>query len=164
MTLLEQTAVHEAGHAVAACELEMLYDGASIVRNAEAGTLGHVPVADDEFAPGAPEAKVAAWAENHAVVDYAGHAAIVVLLGIGDMSEESAFEHGASMDMENASAVCGGNESMMRRARDRAVEIVTRRRDDVRKVADALLKRNRLSAQQIDWILGWEEPIPEWLD
>jgi RNase P/RNase MRP subunit POP5 len=38
-------------------------------------------------------------------------------------------------------------------AKARAVEIVTARRDDVRKVAEALMQYRTLDSQQVDWVL-----------
>jgi hypothetical protein len=161
---VEHTAVHEAGHAIAACELEMIYAYCSIEANEQRGTLGNVAVAEDEPHPSAPDATFTAWSESHAVVDYAGHAALVVLLGIGEMSGQSAQQHGADQDFEQASERLNGDAAAIERCKRRAMQIVTERVADVRKLSTVLLERRRLSAQQIDWLLYREEPIPEWLE
>ena len=108
----KHTAYHEAGHAIACDELGVAHDGLSVVPDKKDGSAGRIAMedSDDEFwiRPGtdrlSPENQAAfqAWAEDQAVIDFAGHAAVVVLLGIGDMSDESARRHGAHSDFDNA--------------------------------------------------------------
>jgi ATP-dependent Zn protease len=156
-----KTAYHEAGHAVAAMELGVWYDGLSIIPRGD-GTVGHVRVeGDDGFwmphgsDPDSPEnmAKYWAWAEQQAVIDYAGHAALVVLLGIGDMSEKSAKVNGALEDFDKARERLGDDSQRIKQAKARARKIVSDRRREVRKLALAALKYGYLDGQQVDFVL-----------
>lgn len=156
-----ETAYHEAGHVIACDEMGVHHGGLSIVPH-EDGTIGRAPVdGDDGFyvRPGTDpfspenEAGYRAWAEEQAVIDYAGHAAVVAALGIGSMSDESGAAHGAGEDFEKARARLGGDADRIKRAKARAVEIVTARRDDVAKLATVVLEHGYLDAQEADFAL-----------
>ncbi len=157
------TAYHETGHAIAADELDVMYLGISIVPGE--GTLGNVPVEGDEYSPFAPgpdpsenEKLFREWAEQQAVIDYAGHAAVVELLGIGEMSGESAEAEGAGSDFEKASERLGGDPQRIEQCQKRALAIVRARADDVRKIADVLVERQRLDAQEVDCVIYHGDP------
>src|SRR4051812_35841258 len=92
---LERTAHHEAAHAVIAFDLDILFLHCSIVPGEMHGTLGNVPVQETYFPRDASDSEVKELAENHAVIDYAGCAAEVVLCGWGDMSDKSCMANGA---------------------------------------------------------------------
>ncbi|MDA0984017.1 MAG: hypothetical protein O3A06_13570 [Proteobacteria bacterium] len=157
----KQTAYHEAGHAVASLELGVNFGVVSIIRGAD-GTAGRVSVEGDDGyfpLPGTDphslksKAGYQRWAEEQAVIDYAGHAAVVVLLGIGSMSETSAEGFGAGPDFLKARNRLDRDRERVKKAKARAVEIITARRDDVRKVADDLRKRGKISSQRVDFLL-----------
>jgi hypothetical protein len=137
------TAYHEAGHVIACDELNVLHDGLSILARAD-GTAGRAPVeGDDGFViprgtdPNSPEneAGFRAWAETQSVIDYAGHAAIVVLLGPGDMGDKSAQAEGASNDFEKAAMRLGADQQRIEQAKERALAIISARRADVEKLS-----------------------------
>jgi hypothetical protein len=156
----KEIAIHEAGHAIAAAELDVVFDDISIVTCA--GIAGRVGVDGDQrfdVPPGVDphssenEEAFLAWAEKHAVIDYAGHAAIVTLLGIGDMSQRSGCEHGAHSDFRKASDRLGHDRHRMQNAKTKAVQIVSDRAADIRTIANALVEHGHLDAQQIHRIL-----------
>jgi hypothetical protein len=124
---------------------------------------------DDAFLimPGSSwnEGAFRAWADTQAVIDYAGHAAIVAVLGIGDMGYRSGRKEGAQDDFDKASNRLVRNRRRIKAAKDRAVEIVSRRNDDIRKIAGALIERQKLFAPQpqVDWLLSSDLPMPDWL-
>ncbi len=158
----KHTAFHEAGHAVAALELDVQFDGISIVPTDH--RAGRVGVEDDDGFPIHPgtdwkspdnERAFRAWAARQAIIDYAGHAAVVVLLRVGDMSYRSAAQHGAWDDYDKASARLGRNHRRITAARERAVEIVSAREADVRKIAMALIKHGGFDSQNVDMLLAW---------
>lgn len=167
----ERTAYHEVGHAIAADELDVEYGPMSNIPRDD-GTAGRVGVeGDDFFSPlggdmHSPENEQAfgAWAERQAVIDYAGYAAVVGLLGIGDMSNESAEKYGAASDFEKAHQRLAGDAKRIDQAQDRALEIVKARQEDVEKIAGLLIERGRLDSQQVDWVLSHGLPLPSFLD
>ncbi len=163
MSAIEHTAYHETGHAIASDELGVQYGRISIVPGE--GKLGSVTVEGDGFFnpgsdPFSPESEklFREWAEQQAVIDYAGHAAVVELLGIGDMSGESAEAEGAGCDFEKASDRLGGDPQRIEHAKTRALEIVRARADDVRKIADVLVERQRLDPQEVDCVIYHGDP------
>lgn len=156
------TAYHEAGHWIAADELDVPTDGISILSKDD-GTAGrvHVEGGDGFFLtpgsdPYSPENErlFQEYATTQAIIDYAGHAAVVSLLGIGDMSDECALESGAGSDFEKARERLGGDDLLMSQAKDRAIQIVTSRRDDAELIVDKLLRLGELDSQQVDILLG----------
>jgi len=170
MSDLKRTAYHEAGHAIAATELDVQFDVISIAGDeGRAGTVG--VEGDDGFfvRPGTDplspdnERAYRAWADQQAVIDYAGHAAVVALLGAGDMGDESAAAYGAGDDFEKARARMGGDPRRIAEAKARSTEIITRRGDAVRKIADALITHTRLDAEQVDCVLVWGTPQRPWV-
>ncbi|MEO8754711.1 MAG: hypothetical protein ABI624_18745, partial [Casimicrobiaceae bacterium] len=143
------TAIHEAGHAVAAIDLGVYIDGVSIVRDET--TLGRVGVEDGgEFfvpagmdpAPPECDALYRKWADDQATIDSAGHAAVVGLLKHGDMGHRSAIQNGALDDYANARERLGKRRRRIATANARAVEIVQRRGDDIRKIAELLARHD----------------------
>lgn len=161
-------AIHETGHAIAARVLGLQFDMISIVRGeGNAGSIGvegddRFSCEGDMYSP-ENEAKFQDWAETQATIDYAGHAALVVVLGIGDMSHKSARMHGAAgrnavADYSKASRRLGGNRTRMVKAKARAVAIVTEHAKDIRKVAGWLLKLKRLDSQQVDMVMHYGTP------
>lgn len=165
------TAYHEAGHVIACDEFNIACGVVTITPNEERETAGHCMHAEDApyecFKKGkltTDEIKaIATWNEQHAIVGYAGHAALVALLNIGGMSDISAAENGAGQDFEKANERLGLDPERMGRAKAEALRIVTARRDDVEKVADALLKLGRLNDAQVDWVLIRGLPLPDHL-
>jgi hypothetical protein len=155
------TPVHEAGHAVAALELNVEFGMVSIIQGeASHGSVSVenddgiiIPPGTDPYSP-ENELRYRAWAQEQAIIDYAGHAAVVVLLGIGDMSWWSARCYGAQEDFDKAKRRLGRRQKPIQAARKRAIEIVTARADDVRKLARALSEHKRLDPQQVDLILA----------
>ena len=160
-------AYHEAGHAIAAEELDVQFGMITIVPNGySAGGVGvegddGFSVEGDAFSP-ENEHAFQAWAEQQSIIDYAGHAAIVVLLGIGDMSHKSALANGASDDFIKARRRLNGNRRRMDRAKARAVDIITGRVKDVHTVADALLKHQTLDSQSVEMLLAWGTLTGPW--
>jgi hypothetical protein len=117
---LKITAFHEAGHAVACRHFEVLHDTIFIVRGE--GRDGSIPVEGDNgfMVPCGTdpfseqnERAFQAWAEQQAIIDYAGHAAVVALLRIGDMSRASAESLGAASDYDKAHERLGGSEARL---------------------------------------------------
>ena len=160
------TAFHEAGHAIAADELGAAYYCISIVPGEEhAGAVG--AEGDDCFliasgtAPSSPENEAG---DHQAIIDYAGHAAVVALLGKGDMTEESAILRGAGPDFERASHLLQGDAVSIASTKAKAIELVKRRRSHIEAVAAALLRRGRLDPQQAEWIMLHGEPLPDFLE
>jgi len=159
----KHTVIHEAGHAVACNELGIMNDSLSIIPNVEEGSAGGIAVEDSEEVffvppgtdPFSPENQAAlqAWAENHAIIDYAGHAAVVVLLGMGDMSDRSAMRHGAYSDFENARKRLGNDQERMQSGKDLAVAIISARHADVVSLAEAALKHGQLDGQEVEVLL-----------
>jgi hypothetical protein len=159
MDELYHTAIHEAGHAVAAMELNIQFDMVSVLPHESfAGNIG--VEGDDGYwlsrtDPNSPENKRAyrEWARQQAVIDYAGHAAIVVLLDWADMGYRSAMQHGAGDDYDKASKRLGHDFRSIKKARGQATEIIAKRQADISKIAKALVEHGRLDAQQIDILL-----------
>lgn len=165
-----KTAVHESAHALVAMELDVAFHVLEIIEDPDDDCSGAVGVeGDDAFlvAPGlTPERSeqlFQEWAEQQAVIDYAGHAAVVTLMNLGDMSEESADAHGAGEDFEKARTRLAGDAARITAAKRRAVEFVIRLDADIRKVANVLAQHGRLDAQQIDFVLAYGTPRPPWL-
>jgi ATP-dependent Zn protease len=160
---IKRTTYHEVGHAIACDELDIEFDRVSIIPGE--GRLGSVAVEGDDYFSINPSVSAAEndaafqkWAEQQAIVDYAGHAAVVALLGEGSMSDKSARENGASDDFEKARQRLGGDRNRIQEAKARALEIVTKRREDVAKMSEELTKRQRLDGQQFDFVLN-DSPI-----
>jgi hypothetical protein len=161
-------AIHEAGHAIAAIELEIAFEMISIEPSQD--TAGRIGVEGDDgywFGPGRDSAnpsndkRFQQWADEQAIIDYAGHAAIVTLLGESAMNSRAAVRAGAGTDFKKASRRLGSDRRRIAAAKARALEIVGSRRDDVRKIADTLLQHGRLCAQQVDWLLLRGLPFPD---
>jgi len=153
----ERTAYHEVGHVIVADEFNVEYENLSMIPRND-GTAGRVGVeGDDYFSPPLgedmhlPKSERAfrAQAEEQAVIDYAGHAAVVCLLGFGDMSNESAEKCGAGSDYEKAHQRLGGDPKRISQAQNRALEIVKTRHKDVAKIAELLIERGRLDSDQV---------------
>ena len=130
------------------------------------GTAGRIGVEDGEgffpppeIDPSSPEFNRLhhEWATNQAVIDFAGHAAIVALLGIGDMSHKSAIANGAGPDFEKAYERLGNEAEPIQDAKDRALQIVISRRTDIEIISDKLLELKQLDPQQVDLLIsgGW---------
>jgi hypothetical protein len=161
MSQQRHTAYHEAGHVIACDELQVNHGGLSIVPRKD-GSLGRAPVeGGSHFNPrgadlDSPENEAAfrAWAEEQAVIDYAGHAAVVALLGVGSMSDASARAHGAGPDFEKARERLGADPKRIKQAKTRAQKIVTTRRGDIKTLVDAVLKYKRLDDEQVDCLLA----------
>lgn len=159
----KMTAYHEAAHAVAADDLRCMFGGVTIIPDLDEGTSGTAEIDDiGEFLvprgmdPASPECDqlYLEWAENAAVVLYAGHAAVVSILGQSDMSDEGGASCGALSDFEKARVHLDNDPQRMARAKERAVEIVNRRRDHVEAVAHALLENGELDWDSVQRIMG----------
>jgi len=172
MTYDRSTAIHEAGHVVACLELDVAFDLISVVaRDCLAGRVGvegddgfFIPPGTD---PNSPENErgFRAWAERQAIIDYAGHAALVALLGAGDMSHRSAVESGAGPDYKKASRRLGHNRRRMAAAKSRAIEIVQNRADHVREIAQWLVEHGTLDEQCVDVLLeAGASGLERWLE
>jgi len=160
MNQRKATAIHEAGHAVAAMELGVMFTIISIVPGegydgrvlVEGGDYFIMPLGTDPYSP-ENERAFRAWAEQQAIIDYAGHAAIVAVLGVGDMSYRSACQHGAWDDFSKASQRLRRDYRRIVAARDRAKEIVQTRKRHVRMLAQALMEQGRLDGQSAEMLL-----------
>ena len=139
---LRRTAYHEVGHALAADEFRLLRSRPSIIPDIRDGTAGRVYV--EGIGGPAPGANRAVWAMRQSVIDYAGHAAVVALLGRGSMSDRSAAAHGAGGDFARARERLGGDLVRIERAKRRAVAIVTARRKQVVALAELLFVQGKL--------------------
>lgn len=163
-----RTAIHEAGHVIAAMELGVYFGDVSIESDGEtAGRVGvegddcfNVPSGTDPFSE-ENNRLFAQWADQQATIDYAGHAAVVAILGAGRMSLRDAVRSGAGPDFSKASRRLGADRRRMAALKARAIEIVTRRREEVQRVADELLRRGTVGAQEIDFIASGDR---EFLD
>ena len=82
----------------------------------------------------------------------------------GDMSDESAQANGAGPDFEKAHSRLGRDRQRIEQAQARALEVVTERREDVEKVAKALVERGRVSSQQVDYLLSGVAVPAHWLE
>ena len=151
------TAVHEAGHAVIARVLTLMCGGASIVPDHEVGGAGHSITADpleceaEWFKRGRLRHENAVW---HArIITYmAGAESEVVILGstqggdgddryqIALMSEE--LTTGADWDRLEA------------RLRAMTRTLIRRHRVLIERVADTLLAKGKLTAKQLDRLVG----------
>jgi hypothetical protein len=145
-------AIHEAGHAIASDELEVGWSLINIEGDGElAGWVG--VEGDDGFRDGPDEQEndqqYRLWAMEHATIDYAGQAAVVVALGGADMTWKSAAANGAGPDFEKAKARLTADQDPQA-AKACAVEIVTRRMADLEKIADAVQERRRLRIDEFD--------------
>lgn len=170
-----RTAYHELGHVIACEELNVLSLDVSIEPRDD-GTLGRVPVeGDDGFCvpfgtdPYSPENEAAyrAWAEEQAIIDYAGHAAVAMLLGHGDMSDSSAEANGAGEDFGKARDRLGNDPARIESAKARACEIVASKSGEIEALAKELLRRGVLGGDQVSILLGQLEGIrypAEWLE
>lgn len=156
------TAYHEAGHWVAADELDVLTGGISIISKDD-GTAGRVGVDNDDgflplpdTDPYSPENErlFHEWATTQAVIDYAGHGAVVSILGLGDMSDENAILQGGWPDFQKARERLGGDADRIADAKSRAVEIVTKRKHDIELISDKLMLLRELDSQQVDVLLA----------
>ena len=146
----ERSAYHAAGHAIACDELGVYYEKVAVMCEQNACPCRRRPI--DYVADGNPEQ------ERHytlveAVIDYAGHAAVVALLKHGDMSEWSASQLGAGHDFRKARTRLTEDGVRMVQAKALAVEIVEARSAHVRKLAIALVDCGELSIQQVDLLL-----------
>jgi hypothetical protein len=154
---LRHIAVHEAGHWIAA--YEMGHDSEEITIVATDWYMGRVAaeMEDSYFEPG-PEAR-----HNCAVILYAAHAAVVEVLGIGDMGEDSADRLGGSNDFAYAREMLGGDGPAIAAAQASAVEIVKTRRGEILALVEKLLALGRLDGQQAEaaasgaWDLWYHE-------
>lgn len=86
MSSLGLAAVHKAGHAIAAAAVGLEWSFTSI--GSDGGTGGRIGVRGDEGFDGVPsspdyDAQYHACAMQQAILDCAGHATMVVILGIG---------------------------------------------------------------------------------
>jgi hypothetical protein len=171
---LVHAAYHEAGHAVVADTVGLTYSLASIIPNPDDGTSGGVPVEGDDCYwvppgtdPNSPENEAAfeewaeEWAEEQALTDYAGHGALVALLGIGDMSDESAAAHGAGADFEKARERIGEDSERMRSLKDLAIAIVAAEAKVIRRIARQLMLRGWLDGDQIGFLILCGEPADD---
>ena len=156
------SAYHESGHWVAAFELEVLALGLSIIPDSEEQTAGRVPVEGGNglWLPSGAEQDSpqyqAVWrehAEKQAIISYAGHAAVVSILGIGDMSEESAIANGAGMDFEQGKKWFEGDSERIDKTKARAIEIVTSHRAGIERIASKLFQLKTLDGQQAEQLL-----------
>jgi len=142
------TAYHEAGHEMAADELGVVTAGiVSIVPNPDDETLGRMASEVQTFPwkSGYSPEEDAAFREvmfHDAVINYAGHAALVALLGAEDMSEDCAARHGAGQDWANAEKALGGDAARMESAKARAIDIVKARRVHIEHLARMLCDGN----------------------
>ena len=103
------------------------------------------------------------WAYAQSTIDYAGHAAIVALLGLGKMTYRSARAHGACSDFEKARERLGNDGRLMERAQQRALRIVSTRRFTKaihERIVPALCERGVLDPQEFEWMLYRKEPWP----
>lgn len=139
---LRRTAYHEVGHALAADEFSLLRSTPSIIPDIRDRTAGRVYV--EGIGGPAPGANRAVWAMRQSVIDYAGHAAVVALLGRGSMSDRSAAAHGAGRDFARARERLGGDLVRIERAKRRAVAIVTARRKQAVARAELLFVQGKL--------------------
>jgi hypothetical protein len=139
---LRRTAYHEVGHALAADEFDLLRGSPSIIPDLRDGTAGRVYV--EGIGGPAPGANRAVWAMRQSVIDYAGHAAVVALLGRGTMSDRSAGAHGAGGDFARARERLGGNPVQIERAKRRALAIVRAHRKQAMALAELLFVKGRL--------------------
>jgi hypothetical protein len=150
------SAYRETGHAIACVELKVHLLSASILagegyaagRRVE-GDDGFVIAPDSDPFSRASEAGFRAWLGKQAVIDYAGHAAVVIMLGIGDMDDASANANGAGEDFDKAWLRLDGDPDQIEHCKASAVELITARHEQVSAVVAALLKRERLAADEI---------------
>lgn len=152
------TAYHEAGHAVVGRVLTLVCGGATIVPDYEAGGAGHSITADplvcetEWLRCGKLRHDNAVW---HArIIAYmAGAEAEVVLLSAtqgGDRDDRYQIE------MMAHELDCDPSEWVRWEARLRAMTrmLIRRHRDRIDRVANALLAKGKLSAKQIDRLIG----------
>ena len=132
----QRTAIHEAGHCVAADAFKLARRAPSIRCD---GSAGRVWI-EEARRPGAHRD---VWVMRQAVIDYAGHAAVVALLDWGSMSEASARAHGAGDDFRRARARLVGDPALIEQAKARAVQVVTSKRKAATAMADTLVAGGR---------------------
>jgi hypothetical protein len=111
----------------------------------------------DPFSP-ENEAGFKAWAEEQAVIDYAGHAAVVAFLGVGDMTDGSAASYGAGSDFGKACERLGNDQERIQCAKDLAVAIVSAEGEAMRRIAEELIARGELTSDQVDWLIHGGTP------
>jgi hypothetical protein len=137
-------AYHEAGHEIAANELDVATGGVVSIIHSEDGTAGRTFT------------ETCGQSEN-AVICYAGHAAVVCLLGVGDMSDASACSNGARLDWEEAMVELGGDVARMEEAKAKAINIVLEHRSTIEALAIALTDGNGVVYMNDFWQsqMGW---------
>jgi hypothetical protein len=113
--------------------------------------------------PSSPETARAFFeaALHEAIVDYAGHIAVVALLGNANLTDESVRACGASLDWQNAKLRLYGDDQLTAYAQQQAVRLVVQHRKAIHKVAEALLEWGYLEAEQVRWLIESDEPMPE---
>jgi hypothetical protein len=145
-----QLARRAAAHALVACELGVPLDHVSVLPERDAALYYVKDAADDDsgdatFNEPAPE--------SLAAVDYAGHAATVVLRSAGNMRATSANINGTRGDFERASSRLDGNACAIEDAKFRALEIVARRHREIEHLADVIAERGTLDHAELVWLL-----------
>lgn len=153
----DRLAVHEAGHVVA--DLEFLFGFLFVTIEEGAGCVGATnPMSQWDRDVDGPKSDLAT---EYAMSLYAGAAAEEVFFGSCspwyddfDLAESVIAEFVAP-----PSAKLVGDSVFVRfhaSLRDRARQLIRRRRVDVRRVADELLTRGRLSEQEVESLLASE--------
>jgi hypothetical protein len=146
----ERAAYHAAGHAIACDELGVYYEKVSV-----ADTCRRVSADDSEDLT--PEQQ-RHYTLIEAVIDFAGHAAVVKVLQQGDMSGWPARELGAGPDFDKARARLHGDGARMVQAKVLAVDIVEARSAQWRKLAQALVVSGELTIGEVDLLLARSKP------
>jgi hypothetical protein len=146
-----QRARRAAAHAMVACELQVPLDHVSVLPERDA-TLYFVRDDGSDVA-----------AETLATVDYAGHAATVVLRTTGNMRFASANAAGTQPDFARAARRLDENPAAIEDAKFRALEIVARRQPEIERLADIIADRGTLGYDELVWLLDSElmsAPLP----
>jgi ATP-dependent Zn protease len=151
----QATAYHEAGHAVIGRKMGLVCGGATIVPNEDEGEAGHSIAAD-------PWATVEAWWNAGRDRDYE-HALLgrIVTYMAGAETECVVYGHCVGGDDDDrrqiaymADALGWRDESRVERLRKYTRYLCERHRTAIDKVQAALLKRQTLSGDDIDYLLA----------
>ena len=153
-----RTAIHEAGHAVVACVLDLDVMSASIVANVEENEAGHVRVDD-------PWVTVNRWdqgGKSHRSYDTALRARVLQMMAGREAEVEVIGRYGGGDDHDQYWIGCALHDlgvdgikdpdrwdKVEARMRRMARALVRRHRGKIERTAAALLERRRLTGKQL---------------
>jgi ATP-dependent Zn protease len=149
------TAVHEAGHVVIGRVLDLPCGSATIVPDRKRGTLGSAEVDTSEDAwfrwiDRGKERPLYVLLRATIIVDMAGWEAEKELLGATSDGYAGDNESALFASMEMSDVASDPEQKKLRQLRRQTGWLVRKHREKIQRMADALMKRRTLSADEID--------------